>query len=248
MGTLSRAFDELAAKLEQRDQLLRQFSADAAHELKTPLASTKALCDALLAGAAEEPQQARRFAELMAGELLRLETLIADLTELHRLESGPSLLAGPLDLVQVVRRSADQFRNRVPTALETKLPPAAPAWADGGRVQQVLDNLLENADRALGTNPAGRIQVGLNQPDAEHWTVWVEDNGPGIPAEAQSQIFQRFYRVDSDRSRKDGGNGLGLAICSRIMASHGGQISVASRPGQTRFSCVFPCQGKIKPP
>ena len=238
LGTLSRTFDHLAAKLEEREQLQRQFSADASHELKTPLSSLKALCDALLAGAAEEPELARRFAEMMAGQLARLETLVTDLTELHRLEAGPRVKPSHVDLADLVLRTAEQFRPSY-ARLELKRPETAMAWIDRERVQQVLLNLLENARRALGDHAHGRIQIGIEGPLDGFWTVRVCDNGSGIDPSEQEKIFERFYRCGTDRSRHEGGSGLGLAICKKIVEGHGGRIWVESTP-ETRFMFTLP--------
>ena len=106
----------------------------------------------------------------------------------------------------------------------------ASAQADGERLRQVLFNLVDNAIKYGRTG--GNVVIGGRKAEQPEVKLWVRDDGPGIPPEAQPRVFERFYRVDKARSRDDGGTGLGLAIVKHIVQSHGGEVWVESEPGQ----------------
>lgn len=247
VGALGCSFDHLAAELQRREELLRRFSADAAHELKTPIASLKALTDALMAGASEEPAEARRFAELMGGELGRLESLVADLTELHRLEGGPPLHRERQQMTPIVTKTVEAFSRSWPEIdLEVKTVEVL-ADVDGGRIRQILTNLLENSRCALAGTSEPKISLELVAVSGE-LQISVTDNGPGIPESELENIFERFHRIKMHRSRKEGGSGLGLAICRSIAEAHGGRIWAERAPGSTRVIIALPTPETTKPP
>jgi two-component system phosphate regulon sensor histidine kinase PhoR len=172
----------------------------------------------------------------------RLDLLIQDLLIISSLESGRvSLSFGAVALRGLVERMLADFKSRA-EARHVKLVSTMPtltAHADEARLEQVLGNLLENAvkyGRESGTVTVG----GRALPDGQ-LELFVQDDGPGIPAEALERVFERFYRVDKARSREQGGTGLGLSIVKHIVQGHGGHVWVESQPGQgAKFFFTLP--------
>ncbi len=228
LGALAASFNLMADRIQYRDRVLQQFVTDASHELRTPLASIKTLTEALENGALGEPEQARRFVQLIHSEIERLESLVAQLTNLE----NPVFQERRFDLEPVVREVCEQMRPLMPLQVETE---SFEVDGDPDRLRQVLLNLLENARRAVHGRSFQRVWVRL-----EPGRLTVEDNGVGIPPGEDERIFERFYRVDPVRSRDEGGSGLGLAICKRLVTAHGGTIRAESQPGRTRFVVELP--------
>ena len=142
---------------------------------------------------------------------------------------------------------ADTHRRRIEAqglALNLQLPATPmPALADEGRLQQLLDNLLENCRRY--TDAPGEVRITTAGRDAQ-WHIEVHDSAPGVPAELREHLFERFFRVDRSRSRASGGTGLGLAICRNIALAHGGQIDAAESPlGGVRITLRLPIERPI---
>jgi signal transduction histidine kinase len=210
------------------EKLRAQFVSDVSHELKTPLSSIKALCEILRDSALQEPEQAKKFLSQMEQEVDRLSRLVKDLLNLSKLESE----AFPLNkqeaiLEEVIQEAASQFQNfenRISISHGKTI-----VTLDVDRIKQVLCNLFDNAIKACGQTKNPEIKVKIKT-----WTnkilVSVADNGIGIPSQDIPRIFERFYRVNQARTRKDGGTGLGLAIVKQIIQQHGGEIWVESSP------------------
>jgi two-component system phosphate regulon sensor histidine kinase PhoR len=219
----------------------REFVSNVSHEFRTPLASLKAMVETLENGALEEPKVARDFIGRIHKEIDRLNSLVGDLLELSRLERGQTeLRLSPIDLGSLVEEVRAQFQARAKAkgiALEIDLPDGLPqVMGEPDRLRQVLVNLLDNALKF--TPDGGRVKVSAS--DKGHAVeVSLSDTGIGIPAEHLPHIFERFYKVD--RSRRDQGIGLGLAIAKHIILAHGGEVRVNSEEGRgSTFSFTVP--------
>ena len=241
LARLAEAFNAMADRLARVEASRRAFVADAAHELRTPLAALKALVEPLLSGAvAPGPEQAEFLGEI-GREVDRLAELAADLLTLSDLEAGRPLQRSDVDLAELlgaVRARLLPLAREKGIALTAAAPPGLQAEADGLRLQRALYNLVHNA---VSYSPAGtvvRITAGAVAGGVE---IVVADRGPGIPAADLPRIFERFYRRERSRSRERGGAGLGLAIAREIVQAHGGQIQVETQVGEgSRFVVQIP--------
>ena len=220
-------------RLKQLENTRQEFVANVSHELRTPLSLIKGFVETLLEGAKDEPELATRFLQTIEKHTDRLTYLIEDLLTISRLESGQLVMnLQEVDLVEEVARVVDDLQARASskkTTLQNLLPQGLAARADADRLQQVLFNLVENAIK-YGKNE-GRVSIGGRKLAENRVELWVQDDGPGIPAEARERVFERFYRVDRARSRETGGTGLGLAIVKHIVQAHGGDVWVKSNVG-----------------
>lgn len=233
ISDLADAFNRMAAQLDRAETLRQQLTADIAHELRTPITVIQGNVEALQDGIFPLTQEAL---EPILDKTLLLRRLVEDLRQLALAESGQlSLIPEPLDLGHLAGQTLDAFHLPAEARgveLSLELADDLPlVRADRQRVQQVLDNLLSNALRY--TPDGGRITVALEREN-ESVQVSVTDTGPGIPAEALPNVFERFYRADQSRERLSdgGGSGLGLAVARSIVEAHSGRIGVQSPPGQ----------------
>ena len=213
----------------QVENTLREFVTNVSHELRSPLASVKAMVETLDDGALEDGRAARDFLSRINREVDRMNAMVEDLLELSRLESGqqlPSLT--PLNLSALVSEVVSEYRDRANGVdFHAFLPqPPAIALGDYGKLRQVLVNLLDNA---LKNTEAGSVEVSIEAGEGMHF-VRVRDTGAGIAYEHLPHVFERFYKVD--RARRDGGSGLGLAIVQQIVQAHGGEVSVETEEGR----------------
>jgi signal transduction histidine kinase len=231
VGQLAEAFNRMSAELEGVERLRRDLVANVSHELKTPISALRAHLENLLDGIEEPNPEAL---QVMLAQSERLGRLVEEVLDLSRLESGDvpldrrelplaPLVSEVLSEIEVVR--ADR-RVQVASDLPSDLPPAL---ADRARVHQVLFNLLDNAVRF--TPEGGRVGVSASRHNGSV-EVRVSDTGVGIPPEHLPRLFERFYRIDSARSRDDGGTGIGLAIARSVIEAHGGRIWAESTPGR----------------
>lgn len=220
-------------RLKQLENTRQEFVANVSHELRTPLGLIKGYVETLLDGAKEDPALATRFLQTIQKHVNRLTFLIEDLLTISRLESGQVVLnTQPVDLHQQAARVLEDLQARAAekgVTLHNHIAPDLTARADAERLQQVFFNLVENAIKY--GHQGGRVEIGARPTRKGKVQLWVKDDGPGIPLEAQSRIFERFYRVDRARSRETGGTGLGLAIVKHIVQAHGGEVWVTSEPG-----------------
>jgi signal transduction histidine kinase len=247
IGRLAETFNRMATELESLERLRRDLVANVSHELKTPISALRAHLENLLDGV-EEPN--RDTLQVMLEQSERLTRLVEELLDLSRLESGGvTLEMEPVRLeplvrqvareIQVARGPAVAFRNEVDPGL-------LPVSADRERLHQVLFNLLDNAFRF--TPAGGTVTVSAARVNGS-CEVTVDDTGPGIPEEHLPFVFERFYRVDSSRSRGDGGTGIGLTIARTVVEAHGGRIWAERRPeGGSRFRFVLPVEGPKRAP
>lgn len=237
LGKLAQAFNRMAEALERAEAARRQFLADVAHELRTPLSVICGNLEALLDGAF--PLTPESLAPVYE-ETLHLSELVEDLRTLTLAETGHlPLEKEEVDLGELVRGVADAVR---PVAAEEEVEIALEVedglWAkvDPRRIRQVLGNLLSNALRF--SPPGSTITVSARRKGPEIW-VSVQDQGPGIPPEDLPHIFERFYKAD--KSRSEGGSGLGLAIAKEIVQAHGGRIW-AENQGGACFTFTLPAR------
>lgn len=219
LGRAAAAFDTMLDALEGSEARTRQFVADAAHELRTPLAGVQAIADAVLAPDLPAPER-ERLTLLLLRESRRAGRLVDDLLVLARLDAGLELRREPVDLFELAATEVERARLLAPTPTVTLTGGPAPTTGDAQRLGQVLANLLDNARRHAHT----RIEVHVTPGE-----VLVTDDGPGVPAADQERIFDRLVRLDE--ARTDGGAGLGLAIARGIAEAHGGALTYATDPG-----------------
>jgi two-component system phosphate regulon sensor histidine kinase PhoR len=242
------------SELRRLERLRQEFVANVSHELKTPLSVIKVCVETLLDGAADDPTHRGRFLEQIAGQAERLHALILDLLSLARIESGAELFEfRALPVAETLRAALERHHTRAESRRQTlclTCPPgdgaretpsgdgAVAVWADEEAVDQILDNLLDNAVKY--TPEGGQITVAW-QADEQEVAIEVRDSGCGIPAADLPRIFERFYRVDKARSREMGGTGLGLSIVKHLVGALHGSVRATSEPGKgTTFIVCLP--------
>jgi two-component system OmpR family sensor kinase len=217
---------------------VRQFVADASHELRTPLAAIRGYAELARRGE-HEPGAVAHALRRVESESERMTTLVDDLLLLARLDSGRPLDIAEVDLTMLAVDRVSDARVAGPDHRWQLDLPDEPVTVigDGARLHQVLANLLANA---RNHTPPGTIVVTGVRREIGGAVLTVTDNGPGIPQELQPEIFGRFVRGDSSRSRAAGSTGLGLAIVAAVISAHGGTVTVESRPGRTSARVWLP--------
>jgi PAS domain S-box-containing protein len=219
----SQARSESNAELARaKDEMVSMVS----HELRTPLASIVGFTE-LMATREVTPDQRRDYLRVMLQEGHRLTALINDFLDLRRLEGGHAAMRfAPADLIALIGRAVDLIGDADGARIETRLPKDLPlVRVDSDSIFRVVANLLANARKYSPTG--GSITVGAEVSDGMV-EVYVQDKGLGIPADALTQLFRKFYRVDSPDRQGIKGTGLGLAICKNIIENHGGKIGASS--------------------
>lgn len=236
--TINRMADKAGtdiAELRRLERVRSEFVANVSHELRTPIFSVQGYLETLLDGALDDPEVRQQFVEKAYSNAMRLNALLSDLIDISRIESGELRLsfryfniASVLhDLVQTMEIRATQ--RRVTVTLDPSMPDDVNVYGDKERLTQVLTNLIDNAMKY--NVPEGTVTVSAVRR-AEDVLVTIRDTGLGIPKEHVARIFERFYRVDKDRSRAVGGTGLGLAIVKHILEAHQSHVHVDSEPGR----------------
>jgi two-component system OmpR family sensor kinase len=218
------------ARLQESDRHLRQFVADASHELRTPIAAVSAYAELYERGAAHHPDDLPRIISGIRAETGRMDRLVNDLLTLARLDEGVPLQIVPVELVSV-GAEAVQTAVTVGPAWPVRFTAPRPleVMGDPVRLRQIIDNLLANVRAHTPEGTTTTVQVEQVGAQAE---IRVRDTGPGLPAEEAARVFERFYRIDAARARTHGGSGLGLSIVSAIVTAHGGTVWAESAPGQ----------------
>ncbi|WP_329135212.1 HAMP domain-containing histidine kinase [Streptomyces sp. NBC_01476] len=246
LADLSRSFNDTAAALEQSvtelrrlEAQARRFVADVSHELRTPLAAMSAVTDVLDEEAPHLNRETADAVRLISQETGRLARLVNDLMEISRFDAGAARLnLDEIDLAESVRRTLAS-RGWL-GEVETQLPAALRTRVDPRRLDVVVANLVGNALRH-GAPPV-RLSLGVRDegPEGAWVVIEVTDNGPGIAPGALPQIFERFYKADTTRTRSES-SGLGLAITAENVQLHGGSVRAANRPGGGAvFTVEFP--------
>ena len=231
-------------ELKKAEGIRAQFTANVSHELKTPLTSIKGFTDMLATGMVKSEEDQKRFLTMIGVEVDRLIELINDILKLSELESvaidQSEESASPLDTAREVAGLLGPEAGAAGVTLEVGGQPGL-ARISAGRLKELLLNLMENGVKY--NEPGGRVSVAVAAEGAD-MTIAVSDTGIGIPPEAQERIFERFYRVDRGRARKNGGTGLGLAIVKHICQLYGGSVSLKSEPGKgSVFTVRLPAGG-----
>lgn len=221
-------------RLRRLERMRRDFVANVSHELRTPLTSIRGFIETLLDGTLNEPDEARRFCKIIAKQVDRLQNIIEDLLSLSRIEQHFEQGQIPLkegslrDVIQSALQTVSYAAAEKKATIDVSCDAAWTARINAPLFEQVLVNLIDNAIKYSDTGKTIHISV---KPLPDAWEISVIDQGFGIDPAHQDRIFERFYRVDKARSRKEGGTGLGLAIVKHIVVAHGGTITVTSRTG-----------------
>lgn len=240
--TMSAACDEMLRRLQTLDESRQEFVSNVSHELKTPLTSMKVLADSLMGQEDIPVELYRGFMTDIGAEIDRENKIINDLLSLVKMDkSAGNINITSVQINELLERIMKRLRpiaqkQNVELVMESFRPVVAEV--DEVKLTLALTNLIENAIKY--NNPDGWVHVSLNA-DHQNFFVTVEDNGIGIPKEAQNRIFERFYRVDKSHSREIGGTGLGLAIARNAIIMHRGAIKVHSMEGEgTTFTVRIP--------
>ncbi len=247
----SRVGDEMLLIIADRtrelrvEEVRRNFVVNASHELKTPVTSIQTLAEALQVTLTTDPERAGTLANRLSSEAERLARLVRDLLDLRRLEERGPLERAPVDLAELARRTAaDQLSRADAREVEVTVDAPERAMVAGvpGDLEVIVKNLVGNAVQY--NRPGGSVEVMIEPRDGQQ-VIRVRDTGIGIPQQDLVRIFERFYRVDTARSRETGGTGLGLSIVRHAVERHGGSINVQSLLGEgTTFTVSLP----IEPP
>lgn len=215
------------------DKIRIDFVANASHELRTPLASILGFIETLREGAGDDPDTRDRFLKIMFGEATRMRRLVDDLMSLSRIEAEkyrePDQIVRLGELVEEVRAEVTSIADARAADLVTAIADAPPVKGDRAQLSQVLHNLVGNAMKY--GRPGTPVTVELRHDGGAMLRLSVRDEGDGIAAEHLPRLTERFYRVDSGRSRQAGGTGLGLSIVRHIVERHRGRLDIASVPG-----------------
>jgi heavy metal sensor kinase len=246
---LSDTLNEMLARIESAFLRITEFTADASHELRTPIALIHTEAELALRRSRNEAEYQEALRHILL-EAERTAKLIEELLALARADSGREALdVHPIDLLPLLRESASKW-NQVALLRnlqfeESLAANALPVMGDASALRRAFDILLDNATKY--TASPGKITLsGGENKQAGRINVSIEDTGVGIAPEDQARIFERFYRVDKARSRELGGAGLGLAIAQWIVQLHGGTITVKSEVGKgSSFSIELPCPASM---
>ncbi len=233
---------------ERLAQLRADFIANASHELRTPLASIKGFIETLMGPARNDEAARKRFLGIMATQAQRMNRILDDLLSLSRIEMRAHLRPeGPVDmndLIAHVIRGLEPLAQQADIALKfSPLPAAGLVRGDRDELEQVLQNLIHNAIKY--GRPSGTVDVSIRERvrrsgKQDALEIAVTDDGPGIAPEHLPRLTERFYRVDTARSREQGGTGLGLAIVKHILNRHRGELDIASEVGRgSRFTIIL---------
>lgn len=236
---LAETFDSMFARLEQSFEAEKQFTANASHELRTPITVILAQCDALEKNAQTEAEFLQGIAVIQR-QASKMSRLAGQLLSLSRMERGvETVYFEQTDLSELVMIICQQQAEVFPQeSISTDIQPECYGWVDVGLIARALENLLENAVKY----GHGQTVVSLHRAGEAYWLA-VRDNGPGIAADQLTKIWERFYQVDASRG-EDGGMGLGLAMVRQIMTLHNGAAWAESEPGQ---GSVFILSIPVKP-
>ena len=254
LARLARTFNHLLARLEGSFEQQRQFMADASHELRTPVSVAHTAAQVTLDATHRDESEYRDALEVIEAQMQRMSRIVHDMFLLSRVDSA----AVPIErtkfyldeVLDECLRAARVLANTRQTVIEADPWTESPCCGDESLLRQAVMILLDNAIRHSGDG--ARVHVALSKstagtPAQEFYDITVSDTGPGIPPEAQAQIFERFFRLDKARSRRakhSGGAGLGLPIASWIAKAHGGMLKLVSSSDRgATFRLTFPVSG-----
>ena len=241
---MAKALNYMSQELEDFEQNRKKFVSDVSHELKTPLATIKLLCDSIVTTDNPEPEMVKEFLGDLSEEVDRLTRLVERLLTLTKMDTNQKVKdATPVDFAVMLKAIV---RKLTPNAHSKNIMLYAdfgditlePVMLDYDKIWEAVYNVTDNAIKY--TQEGGYVRMGLGIKN-QMVLVTVEDNGPGIPDSEKEHIFDRFYRLDDSRARDTGGTGLGLAIAKEAVQLHGGEISVKdARNGGSIFTIAIP--------
>ncbi len=249
VGRLGAALNVMLSQIEHAftEQLasenrLRQFLADASHELRTPVTSIRGYSELFRRGAASRPEDLALAMRRIEDEAARMGVLVDDLLLLARLDQGRPLERAPVDLAAIaIDAAADAQVVSPDRTITVDAPSPVVLTGDEQRLHQIVGNLVQNAVRH--TPPGTAVEVSVRS-DGTRAVLAVHDDGPGVAPEHAPHIFERFYRADASRTRGSGGSGLGLAIVASIAEAHGGLARLETAPGAgSTFLVELPLEG-----
>lgn len=226
---MAKALNYMSGELDNFEQNRKKFVSDVSHELKTPLATIKLICDSIVSSENEDPEMTREFLGDMSEEVDRLTRIVERLLTLNKMGSDQSNVAlTPVDftvmLSAIMRKLAPNAEAKnIAMYSDYESENLKPMMLDYDKIWEAIYNIVDNAIKY--TPEGGFVRLGLFRRD-KNVVVSVTDNGPGIPDFEKERIFERFYRLDDSRARDTGGTGLGLAIAKEVAVLHGGDISV----------------------
>jgi heavy metal sensor kinase len=246
---LAEAFNQMLQRLDQSFKQIRQFTADASHELRTPVAilmgETELAVNDLL-----DHEECKAALRSRREELQRMAQIVDDLLVLSQFDHGEQTLqVKPLDFSDLVIEVCEQQRKQAKSkGVTLELTETVPVNIEGdsSRLRQMVRNVLDNAIKY--TPAGGRVTVELDHSNGNEFRLSISDTGIGIPVAALPHIFDRFYRVDQARTRGEGGSGLGLSIVKQIIEAHGGRVSVESDIGMGTVMTLTLPNGKLAAP
>jgi two-component system OmpR family sensor kinase len=238
VGRLSTSLNTMLSRIEQSfdarmqsEEKLRRFVADASHELRTPLTAIRGFAELHRQGAVPEGEKTNELIARIEKESMRMGYLVEDLLMLARMDQSRELIISEVNLSELVQEAVTSAQAAGPDhVITTNISAGVVTKGDADKIYQVVTNLLANA---RAHTPAGTTITVSTFSDGKDSFITVADNGPGLSAEDQARIFERFYRVDASRQRnsKDG-SGLGLSIVDAVMRAHEGEVTVASELGK----------------
>ena len=225
------------------EKMRREFSANVSHELKTPLTSISGFGEMIANGMYANEADVRMFGQRIYSEAQRMVTLINTILHLSKLEENDTTITwGMVNMEEVVKYVVDIISPQAHHRGVTVLSETEPVYVHGNHslLSELLVNLLDNAVKYNRQN--GQVSVKLSKTADNHMVITVSDTGIGIPKDKQNRVFERFYRVESSRSKETGGTGLGLAMCKHIISRHHGTVTLDSVEGRgTTITVTMPC-------
>jgi two-component system OmpR family sensor kinase len=247
VGRLSTSLNTMLGRIEEAfvlrtesEDKLRRFVADASHELRTPLTAIRGFAELHRQGAVPDGEKTKELLSRIEKESIRMGALVEDLLLLARLDQSREMERKPVNLTHVIEETVASASAAGPDhPITVTMPDDLYMLGDSDRIYQVFTNLLANA--RIHT-PAGTAITIVAHSEEDGIYVTVADNGPGLSAEDQNKIFERFFRADPSRQRNNAeGSGLGLSIVDAVMQAHGGKVGVVSKPGEgATFTLFFP--------
>lgn len=253
IGELSLSFNQMIGRLREQERMRQEFISNASHELKTPVMAIGSVVEALLAGAAENPDLRKKFLESLERLVDRQRSLISDLLDISKLDSSAQTeWHDDVNLEQVIHDAVEQVRGQ---AERKNITLGIPEFSETGngalhvrgqtiQLQRAIINLLTNAVNY--TPGGGQVSISTTADGNQRVIIRIKDTGAGISEEDIPHIFERFYRGEKSRNREAGGSGLGLAITHEIVARHHGTINVESTVGKgSVFTVILPKRPRV---
>ncbi|CUA79075.1 sensor histidine kinase [Anoxybacillus suryakundensis] len=232
IGQLAKAFNQMAHALAKEDERKKEFLANVSHELRTPLSYVKGYSEALLDGVVKEEAQQKKYMKLIHREASRMQRLVRDLLDLAQLEGTYPLVRTPFSIAQLIEETMEKYEPIMQEKhihLLFDLDHDLIVDGDPDRIEQVLQNLLDNALRYTPSGGTISLRATNKHPMCE---LVITDSGQGMSKEDMERLGERFFRADRSRSREHGGTGLGIAIVKQIVKLHGGSIRFESEQGK----------------